>query len=90
MVTKQSKMDVTDDFLVELGKKITEHRTKNGQTLDDIEFSTGIDSSDVNKYEKGKINITIKTLIKIAGSLGVNPKELFDFDFDIKKYKIEE
>lgn len=78
-------MDVTDDFLVELGKKITENRTKNGQTLDDIEFSTGIDSSDVNKYEKGKINITIKTLIKIADALGVSPKELFDFDFDLDK-----
>ena len=83
-------MEISKDFLIEVGKKITEIRTKNSQTLDDIEFLTGIDSSDINKYEKGKINITIKTLIKISSALGIPPKELFDFDFDLEKYKIEE
>lgn len=83
-------MEISKDFLIEVGKKITEVRTKNSQTLDDIEFLTGIDSSDINKYEKGKINITIKTLIKISSALSIMPRELFDFDFDISKYKIEE
>ena len=83
-------MDITKDFLYEVGKKITQFRTKNEQTLDDIEFLTGIDSSDINKYEKGKTNFTIKTIIKISIALHVSPKELFDFDFDLKKYKIEE
>lgn len=81
-------MDITKDFLFEMGRKITQFRTKNEQTLDDIEFLTGIDSSDINKYEKGKTNITVKTMIKISVALGVHPKELFDFDFDVKKYKI--
>ncbi len=83
-------MDITKDFLYEVGKKITQFRTKNEQTLDDIEFLTGIDSSDINKYEKGKTNFTIKTIIKISIALHVSPKELFDFDFDLEKYKIEE
>ena len=83
-------MDITKDFLFEMGRKITHFRTKNEQTLDDIEFLTGIDSSDINKYEKGKTNITVKTMIKISVALRVHPRELFDFEFDITKYRIEE
>lgn len=82
-------MNISDDFLIELGKKISELRNKNKQTLDDIEFLTGIDSSDVNKYEQGKINLTIKTLLKLSIALNVEPKELVNFKFDYKKYSNE-
>ena len=45
---------------------------------------------DFAQRAKGKINITIKTLRKISSALGIPPKELFDFDFELEKYKIEE
>ena len=61
-------MNITEDFLIEIGKRISEIRDKNKQTLDDIEFLTGIDSSDINKYELGKINLTMKTLIKLSSA----------------------
>jgi len=83
-------MDIKEDFLNDLGKRIAEYRAKNNQTLDDIEFITGIDSSDLSKYEQGKINLTIRTLLKLCQALNTSPRELFDFDFDIKKYKIDE
>jgi len=82
-------MNITEDFLIEIGNKISELRNKNKQTLDDIEFLTGIDSSDVNKYEQGKINLTIKTLLKLSIALNVEPKELVNFKFDYKKYSNE-
>lgn len=82
-------MNISEDFLIELGKKIIEIRNSNKQTLDDIEFLTGIDSSDVNKYEQGKINLTIKTLLKLAVALNIEPKELINFKFDFKKYSNE-
>jgi transcriptional regulator with XRE-family HTH domain len=82
-------MNISEDFLIELGKKISEIRTKNRQTLDDIEFLTGIDSSDVNKYEQGKINLTIKTLLKLSIALDVEPKDLINFKFEYKKYSNE-
>lgn len=82
-------MNITEDFLIEIGKRISEIRDKNKQTLDDIEFLTGIDSSDINKYELGKINLTMKTLIKLAISLRVKPKDLLDFKFDFEKYDNE-
>ena len=57
-------MDITDKFLIEIGKQISYLREKNNQTLDDLEYLSGIDSSDINKYEKG--NLTIRNLIRIA------------------------
>ncbi|MDV3578328.1 transcriptional regulator [Elizabethkingia anophelis] len=83
-------MDIKNDFLNDLGKRIAEYRAKNNQTLDDIEFITGIDSSDLSKYEQGKINLTIRTLLKLCQALNISPRELFDFEFDMEKYKIDE
>lgn len=82
-------MNITEDFLIEIGKRISEIRDINKQTLHDIEFLTGIDSSDINKYELGKINLTMKTLIKLSIALRVKPKDLFDFKFDFEKYSNE-
>lgn len=82
-------MNITEEFLIEIGKRISEIRNKNEQTLDDIEFLTGIDSSDINKYELGKINLTMKTLIKLSLALRVRPKDLVDFKFDFEKYSNE-
>jgi len=76
-------MNFTEQVLQEIGKRIAEIRVKNKQTLDDIEFLSGIDSSDIHKYEQGKINLTIRTLVKLSLALKIHPRELFDFDFKI-------
>lgn len=36
-----------------------------------------------------KINFQISTLIEIATSLRIHPKELFEIDFDFKQYYID-
>ena len=82
-------MDITDEFLIEIGKQISYLREKNNQTLDDLEYLSGIDTSDINKYEKGKTNLTIRNLIRISKALNVHPKILLDFDFDLNKYNNE-
>nr|WP_315199911.1 helix-turn-helix transcriptional regulator [uncultured Flavobacterium sp.] len=83
-------MELNADIQKHIGKRISEIRSKNDQTQQDIEFLTGIDSAEVSKYESGKRNLTLKTLMKFATALQVHPKELFDFEFDIKKYKVDE
>lgn len=83
-------MELNVDVQLYIGRRIAQIRLKNNQTQQDIEFLTGIDSAEVSKYESGKRNLTLKTLMKFASSLQVHPKELFDFNFDISKYKIEE
>lgn len=83
-------MELNADLQKLLGKRISELRSKNNQTQQDIEFLTGIDSAEVSKYESGKRNLTLKTLMKFANALQVHPKELFNFEFDIKKYRVDE
>jgi transcriptional regulator with XRE-family HTH domain len=83
-------MEVNADLQKYIGRRISEIRLKNNQTQQDIEFLTGIDSAEVSKYESGKRNLTLKTLMKFARALQVHPKELFDFEFDIKKYRVDE
>jgi transcriptional regulator with XRE-family HTH domain len=82
-------MELNADLQKYIGKRISEIRLKNNQTQQDIEFLTGIDSAEVSKYESGKRNLTLKTLMKFARALQVHPKELFDFEFDIKKYRVD-
>jgi transcriptional regulator with XRE-family HTH domain len=83
-------MELNADLQKYIGRRISEIRLKNNQTQQDIEFLTGIDSAEVSKYESGKRNLTLKTLMKFATALQVHPKELFDFEFDIKKYRVDE
>ena len=87
---KCSKMELNKDILELIGKRIIELRKINNQTQNDIEFLTGIDTSEISRYESGKRNITVKTVCKFALALNVHPKELFNFDFDIKKYQTED
>jgi transcriptional regulator with XRE-family HTH domain len=82
-------MELDADIQKHIGKRISEIRLKNDQTQQDIDFLTGIDSAEVSKYESGKRNLTLKTLMKFARALQVHPKELFDFEFDIKKYLVD-
>lgn len=82
-------MDISKDLQKQIGYKLAELRIKNEQTQQDIEFLTGIDSGEVSKYEQGKRNLTIKTLAKFALALDVHPKVIFNFEFNIQKYKID-
>ncbi len=83
-------MDINEHLLLQIGEKLEELRKAQNKTQHDIEFLTGLDTAEISKYEKGKRNLTIRTLAKFALALNVHPKDLFDFDFDIEKYKIEE
>lgn len=82
-------MDFDKNLRILIGKRISEIRIKNNQTQHDLEFLTGIDSADISKYERGKRNLTLKTMIKLAIALKIHPKELLEVEFDVEKYRIE-
>lgn len=83
-------MDFQEELQILIGKKIFEIRSQNKQTQQDLEFITGIDVAEISKYEKGKRNLTLKTMIKFAIALKIHPKELLDVEFDVEKYKLDE
>lgn len=77
--------ETLNEFLIKFGKKVKEERESRGLTLDDLEFHSMIDSSDINKIELGQRNITMKSLLKIATGLKVDPKELLNFELNLSK-----
>ena len=83
-------MDITADLTIYLGKRIMEVRKLKNLSPEKLGLLAGIDKADISKYESGKINLTLRTILKFAVVLQVHPKDLFDFEFDITKYKIDE
>ncbi|MEK6494326.1 helix-turn-helix transcriptional regulator [Myroides odoratimimus] len=81
-------MDINEDLQVLIGIRIYEIRVKNKKTQNDLGFLMGMDPAEVSKYESGKINLTLGTLIRFAQALKVHPREFFDFEFNIENYKV--
>ncbi|GAA3588023.1 helix-turn-helix transcriptional regulator [Flavivirga amylovorans] len=74
-------------LLIVFGKRVKELRERRNYTLEEVDALCDIDPSDFSKIEKGKTNITFRTLIKISKGLNVNPKELLDFKIEKDDFK---
>ncbi|UAY52744.1 helix-turn-helix domain-containing protein [Ferruginibacter albus] len=76
---KQQKLMREEDFLIALGKNITKYRKKKGLTSKELGFMCDMEKSNLIPIEKGRINTTALTLLKIANALEVGVKDFFDF-----------
>ncbi|MBP0612955.1 helix-turn-helix transcriptional regulator [Chryseobacterium sp. cx-311] len=65
-------------------------RTDKYTSMDSLAKNSNFDASNYHKFEKAKGNPTIETILKMASAFEIPPKELFNFDFDITKFKIDE
>ncbi len=65
------------------GDNLQRIRKERTDTVRKVDTNTKFDASNYHKYETGKGNPTIETLFSIARGLGVEPKVLLDFKFDI-------
>ena len=59
-----------------IGEKIREIRNQKNVSIEELANDCGVDYSQVNRMELGKVNFSISYLSKIASALGVDPKEL--------------
>ena len=59
-----------------IGEKIYSVRLAKGLTQSEVVRQTGIPQPNLSNIEKGKQDITLATLFKLAGALGVMPGEL--------------
>lgn len=80
---------VREIYMKEFAANLNRLREKKFKTINNVATNSSFDSSNYNKYELGKGNPTIETILKLASLLEIQPRELFDFDFDIKKHKID-
>ncbi|GGE99789.1 helix-turn-helix domain-containing protein [Flavobacterium limi] len=68
-----------ENFIINLGIHIRQLREKKGLSQQGLADDCGITKSQISRIEVATINTTIKTLVKIANALEVEPKELLDF-----------
>jgi transcriptional regulator with XRE-family HTH domain len=73
-------MDISEEtFIASLGIHIRQLREKKNLSQQDLADDCGIPKSQIARIERAKINTTVKTLVKIANALDIEPKELFNF-----------
>ena len=67
------------EYLVLIGNNISKIRKKNELTSKELGLRCDIEKSNLINIEKGRINVTANTLLKLANALEVNVKEFFEF-----------
>lgn len=67
------------EYLLLIGKNITKIRKLKGLTIVELGYRCDIEKSNLIPIEKGRINVTSLTLLKIAQALEVDVKEFFEF-----------
>ena len=73
-------MDISEEsFILNLGIHIRKLRDKKNMSRQDLANDSGITKSQIARIERAEINTTVKTLIKIANALEIEPKELLNF-----------
>ncbi len=63
--------------LKDIGLTLSKIRRKANISAYDLSLRIGKDASYINKFEKGKVNATLKTILMICEVLNISPTELF-------------
>ncbi|WP_396192536.1 helix-turn-helix domain-containing protein [Flavobacterium sp.] len=76
-------MNISEEtFLINLGVHIRQLREKKSLSQEQLANDCNIPKVQIGRIERAEVNTTVKTLVKIANALEIEPKELFD----IKKF----
>lgn len=69
-------------YLVGFGIYLRQLREKKNMSQQDLAIDCNIPKSQIGRIERAEVNTTIKTLIKIANALEVEPFELLKFSLN--------
>lgn len=73
-------MEISEEtFIANLGIHIRQLREEKKMSQQDLANDCSIPKSQIARIERAKVNTTIRTLIKIANALEIEPKELLNF-----------
>lgn len=61
-----------------IGSRIAGLRMAQGLSVDGLAYKSGIDSSNIRSYETGRSLMNIRSLVRIAAALTVEPGELLE------------
>jgi transcriptional regulator with XRE-family HTH domain len=65
------------EYSLIIGSKIRELRVAKRFTIEQLSFSSGIDSKQIIRIELGRINTSIFQIYRIANALSVDMSEIF-------------
>lgn len=68
------------DEIIQLGKRIELLIRKRGLKVREVAHDADMDVENLRKYIKGRQEMKVSTMLKIAKALGVDVAELFDRD----------
>lgn len=69
------------------GANLKRVRQSKNLSLLEADYGSELNESNISKYENGKRDLRLSTIVKLAKMLKVHPKELLTFDFDFQKEK---
>ena len=72
----------SEEVLKQFGSRIRTLRKERQLSQRELALATLMEKSTIQRIERGLMNCTIKTLIKLAHALNVEFKSLFDFPKD--------
>ena len=81
---------VLNIYMKAFAENLRKVRSEKFDKMSGISKNSAFNKSNYSKYEQGVGNPTIETILKMASVLEIEPKDLFNFDFDIKKYHIDD
>jgi DNA-binding Xre family transcriptional regulator len=64
---------------VRFGEHLKKLRLERNLSYRKMASTCSVDNSKISKIEKGRVNITLSTLLQLAEALGVHPRELLDY-----------
>lgn len=68
-----------DKYIKAFGENLREIRLAKKKSQEYLGESAKLSKNQIGRIERGEVNVTISTIKRIAKSLSIHPKELFDF-----------
>jgi transcriptional regulator with XRE-family HTH domain len=67
-----------DKTIKKFGQRLREIRQSKGVSQEQLAHDCGLEYSQINRIELGKVNTSISHVALIAKHLGLSPRDLFD------------
>ena len=63
-------------ILTKFGEAVRRERRRRGLSQEDLGFKAGLDRTYISSVERGKRNVSLLSIHRIAKALGVKPRDL--------------
>lgn len=69
-------MERNEALFQKFGEQVSAFRKKKGFTVEELAAAAGLEPTQVQKIEAGKLNFHLSTIVALAEALGISPAEL--------------